>query len=95
MKAPLISLAGLSGTKGDRLEVSGGGMLQGATIGPIHYDEVFVVPRLIRRQTDFKQCRLDTWRVQLVLEDGVLDDQLLADGSTEQRTMCAAPVYSR
>jgi len=36
-------------------------------------------------------CREDS--AQLVLEDGVLDAQLLEDGSTEQRTMCAAPVY--
>ncbi len=36
-------------------------------------------------------CRQDS--AQLVLEDGVLDAQLLEDGSTEQRTMCAAPVY--
>ena len=36
-------------------------------------------------------CRQDS--AQLVLEDGVLNAQLLEDGSTEPRTMCAAPVY--
>lgn len=36
-------------------------------------------------------CREDS--AQLVLEDGVLDAQLLEDGSTEGQTDCDAPVY--
>lgn len=36
-------------------------------------------------------CRHDS--AQLLVEDGVLDAQLLEDGSTEQQTDCDAPVY--
>jgi len=30
---------------------------------------------------------------QLVLDDGVVDAQLLEDGSTEQQAQCDVPVY--
>lgn len=36
-------------------------------------------------------CKQDS--AQLVLQDGVLDAQLLENGSAEGQTMCAAPVY--
>lgn len=88
-------LEGIEGVAGD-VELAPGEEPRDLTAGPGRPSGT-ALPRVkdgVRRFVFVDAgCRQDS--AQLVLEDGLLNVQLLEDGSTEQRTMCAQPVYFR
>ncbi len=75
MKVALDALATVAGTRGDDLDVAGGGTLRGVAIEKLRWRTVNVDGRLLARTTRFVECRFVDWRVTNAIWRGVSFDR--------------------
>ncbi len=71
MRVALDELTTVAGTRGDDLDIVGGGTLRGVAIEKVRWRTVDVDGRLLPRRTRFVECRFVEWRVTNAMWRGV------------------------